>query len=162
MKYLFLIALLISIPAIAPTFACEEHHQAMNELEATIARNGAPHAPQPVAPGIEAAPFAKALATEGEVQSFAQTSTFGGGRVFETEFHGERLLIVYRGYTSGVKSSDVGVYVNRDGLWTLVKSHPPVMNAWIEADNNGEDIIFHPEDNPRPVMVLSRVDLPQK
>ena len=156
---------LISIPALA----CDEAKQAINDLEQAVAANNiassSGHPAQPITPnavtGVEAAPFAQVLNTENDLQVFAQTSTFGGGRVLETDFHGERLLIVFRGYTSGVKSSDIGVYAEREGGWTLVKSHPPVMNTWIEAHNHGKDIIFKPEGNPRTVMVLTEADLSQ-
>ncbi len=156
----FFIAVFLMLASVT-AFACEEAKEAINELEQTIASNGAPHTPVPVAPSAETAPFVQSAANEAELLNWAQTSTFGGGRLLETDFHGERVLIVYRGYTSGVKSSDIGVYASRGGAWTLVKSHPVVMNTWIEAVNNGEDIVFHPEGNPKPVMVFSKADLPQ-
>ncbi len=140
-----------------PAFACDEAEHAINELEQTIAANGAPHS-EPAAT-LQAAPFPAQIASEEGLKQLAETSTWGGGRYEITEFAGHKLALAYRSYTSGVKSADIGIYVEKDGGWHLVKSHPPVYNAWITSAQQDGSFVFRRDDNNDLVMTLTAAEI---
>ncbi|MCC7305838.1 MAG: hypothetical protein IT558_06220 [Alphaproteobacteria bacterium] len=147
--FIFLILALLPLPVLA----CEEFDHAMNDLEMQVAHNAVP--------SLEAAPFLAQAASKDELEKWAQNSTLGGGRVEPVNFAGRELLIAYRSYTSGVKSSDASVYAKHKDKWILVKSIPPVHNSWIEASVIDGKLVFRPETGRESLAVLSPHNLPE-
>jgi hypothetical protein len=141
------------------THACEEARQAISELEQVVAANNAVHTQNAPAAMLEAKPFPTMITTEEKLKTWAQTSTWGGGRVEMIDFAGRRLALVYRSYTSGVKSSDAAVYAATDNGWKLVKSHPPLHNTWIATEQQGDKLLFHREESTEPLMILTAEEL---
>ncbi len=86
-------------------------------------------APDVLPEDIKPVPFTENFESENILRQWAQSSTFGGGYTEKRELFGKNLALVFRSYTSGIPSFDVGIYYQKSATsWALIKSHPPVMN----------------------------------
>ena len=76
---------------------------------------------------IEAIPFIQKFESEEAMRQWAKSATFGGGYVEKRALFGKNLALVFRSYTSGIPSFDVGIYQQNVNEWRLIKSHVPVL-----------------------------------
>jgi hypothetical protein len=66
------------------------------------------------------------------------TSTWGGAIVKELTYKKQKLVVIFRSYTSGVPTSEPYLYVEKDGHWVRVLTAMMCrdqMEATIEGDN---------------------------
>ena len=157
-----ILLLILTFLVMRPALACEGFENSMAALEYAVAQN-APARAQKIShsaalQSVEAV-FKAEFSSTDEMTRWAASSTLGGGQVNEMTFDGRKLAVVLRSYTSGVKSSDIAVYAENNGTWSLVKSHPPVWNTWIETRTFRDHIAFHAEGNNETLLTLTPQDL---
>ncbi|HZT35143.1 MAG TPA: hypothetical protein VFA15_04420 [Nitrososphaera sp.] len=76
-----------------------------------------------------------------ELRRFAETSTAGGGTLQSFEHEGHKIEVVTRCFTSGVRSSDFGVYAPAaDGRYHRVLYREPIWGAFFHAVQDGDVI----------------------
>ncbi len=80
--------------------------------------------------------------SEQALKKWALTSTFGSENFKELTIDDKRVVVAFRYYTSGVKSSDVSVYYLKNKQWHLVVSHEPVFRDHVEVEKDGRNLIF--------------------
>jgi hypothetical protein len=165
-KVLILLVFLFSFKA---AFACDGFNHAMENLEFELAQADIPQSPdieQPqsavtmTAPnGVEAV-FPESFPSRAEMDSWAMKSTLGGGRTTALNINDKELVFAFRSYTSGVRSSDIGVYQKLGDKLVLIKAHPPIWKSWVRVERVGDLINFRSEDIKSPViMTLTPADL---
>ncbi len=149
---ILLIVILVAFISL-PALACKEFDDAMEALEAPTL---APAAGQTQ---VQHAMFAEEFPGKQDLVQWTENSTSGGGHVEEIEFAGKKLMLSFRGYTSGVKSSDAAIYVMDDGKWKLAKTIAPIWNAWIKAETNGQQLVLFRDDTRETLLVVMPSDL---
>ncbi len=145
--------LLSSTPAGA--IPCADFTAAMAELDAVMGGTLPPDA----SALPSSSPFIAEFSSAQSLIQWASTSTFGGGRVEEAVLAGHRLMLVFRSHTSGIKSSDIGIYVLENGRYRFVKGIGPV-RSWVETRISSDRIAFYPEGGGPLLLTLLPVDLP--
>lgn len=90
------------------------------------------------------------------------TSTWGGADVKELTYKNQKLVVIFRCYTSGVATSEPYVYVEKDGHWVRVLTAMMCrdqMGATIEGDNLILWRLKWPKENQVKKMEYLRFDL---
>lgn len=145
-----LVFLLAATPACA--VPCAGFTAAMNELEAATGM-----VPPDASALPSTVPFEREFDSVASLAQWAETSTFGGGRTEEATLAGRRLMLVFRSHTSGIKSSDIGIYVLSQGRYRFVKGIGPV-RSWIETRAFSDRIVFYPEGGGNVLLTLTPDD----
>jgi hypothetical protein len=145
----FIAALLILWMA-APAYAgCVGFDNALGALE--VAVSGAPR-------DLPTVPFDTEFTSAEALKAWAQSSTFGGGRAEEATLAGHDLILVFRGYTSGIKTSDIGIYVLHDGKYRFIKGIGPI-RSWVDTHVYADQIVFTPEGGTQELLTLKVEEL---
>ena len=77
-----------------------------------------PERAQQSRPGVRSiVPGPEAFESEAELSHWAGSSSFGGGRALPFEYHGRRLMVVFRCHTSGIASSEPFLFLEDKGKW---------------------------------------------
>src|SRR5689334_13234189 len=67
-----------------------------------------------------------------ELKQFSEHTTGGGGRLETFENAGHKIAVVMRCFTSGVRSTDFGVYAaNREGRYYRVPYREPIWGSFL-------------------------------
>jgi hypothetical protein len=150
MKFLSILLAAFLIAPSAFATACPEFADSITALEQAVD-------PQ-TQKDLEAASFPATFKNIEEVNRWAQGSTFGGGRMEQAELGGKKLALMFRSYTSGIKTSDIGIYVWDDGVYRFVKGIAPI-RSWVTTHVYTDRVVFTPESGTQELLVLKPEEL---
>ncbi|GJL85767.1 MAG: hypothetical protein DHS20C02_15420 [Micavibrio sp.] len=108
---------------------------------------------------IEAVPFTENFESEDALRLWAKTSTFGGGYTEKREIFDRNLALVFRSYTSGIPSFDIGIYRQDGSKWTLIKSHPPVVGDQPMIQIVDDNLVILTLEGGEEVLSIAQQDL---
>ncbi len=110
------------------------------------------------------AAFPKSFKSESELKHFAETSTWGGGYMERIPFKSMTLIVVRRSYTSGVETSDLGIYSARMTEHAGLIGHcSHIYHSHIDYKIDGDVITFKTKDylgkDSKVIVELTAADL---
>lgn len=90
------------------------------------------------------------------IREWAEISTFGGGRIREFDGHeGQRVIVVFRTFTSGIESSDLAVFLGHKARgWQLVVYRQPVLRDLIDVTRLDDRFVFQTRKNRKTLLEL--------
>jgi hypothetical protein len=74
----------------------------------------------------------RTYATSSAIETWASKVSFGGYRVISLKHKTQNIEVVLRGFSSGVPTTDISVFVESSGHWTLA--------LWLPVRNEGLDV----------------------
>jgi hypothetical protein len=88
-----------------------------------------------------------------ELQTFSQSAL--GGKVEMFTHNGKEIAVVTRSFTSGVRSSDLGVYAKRDAGYVRVLYREPIWMNHLAVTQDGDTITIRTEPAKRPLLTFT-------